>query len=38
MRADSLWRAVLGVEQTVVEEVCFDEHERVVVVSVRPVT
>ncbi|TCO33715.1 hypothetical protein EV652_103717, partial [Kribbella steppae] len=37
MRADSLWRAVLGVEQTVVEDVWFDEDELVVVVSVRPV-
>jgi transposase len=37
VRADSLWRAVLGVEQTVVEDVWFDEDELVVVVSVRPV-
>jgi hypothetical protein len=27
VRADSLWRAVLGVEQTVVEDVWFDEDE-----------
>ncbi|MFF1823841.1 ISL3 family transposase, partial [Kribbella sp. NPDC058245] len=37
MRGDSLWRAVLGVEQTVIEDVWFDEDELVVVVSVRPV-
>jgi transposase len=37
VRADSLWRAVFGVDQTVVEAVEFDEDEQVVVVSVRPV-
>jgi len=37
VRADSLWRAVLGVEKTVIEDVWFDEDEWVVVVSVRPV-
>jgi transposase len=37
VRADSLWRAVLGVEKTVIEDVWFDEDEQVVVVSVRPV-
>lgn len=37
MRADSLWRAVLGVEKAVIEDVEFDEDEQVVVVSVRPV-
>ncbi len=37
MRADSLWRAVLGVEKTVIEEVWFDEDQEVVVVAVRPV-
>ncbi|RZT07487.1 transposase [Kribbella sp. VKM Ac-2569] len=37
MRADSLWRAVLGVEKTVVEDVVFDRVGLVVVVSVRPV-
>ena len=36
MRADSLWRAVLGVEKTVIEDVVFVEAEQVVVVSVRP--
>ena len=37
MRDDSLWRAVLGVDKTVIEDVWFDEGEQVVVVSVRPV-
>ena len=37
MRNVSLWRGLLGVEQTVVEDVEFDEDEQVVVVSVRPV-
>jgi transposase len=37
VRDDSLWRAVLGVEKTVVEDVWFDDGEQVVVVSVRPV-
>jgi transposase len=36
VRADSLWRAVLGVEKTVIEEVTFDEDDEIVVVSVRP--
>ncbi len=36
MRADSLWRAVLGVEKTVIEDVEYDEDAQVVVVSVRP--
>ncbi len=36
MRNASLWRVLLGVEQTVVEDVEFDEDEQVVVVSVRP--
>lgn len=37
MRGISLWRAVLGVEKTVVEGVDFDEVDGCVVVSVRPV-
>jgi transposase len=37
VRDDSLWRAVLGVEKTVIEDVWFDEDEQVVIVSVRPV-
>jgi transposase len=37
VRVDSLWRAVLGVENTVIEGVGFDPGEQVVVVSVRPV-
>ena len=37
MRADSLWRVVLGVDKTVIEDVWFDEGDQVVVVSVRPV-
>jgi transposase len=37
VRDDSLWRAVLGVEKTVVEDVWFDVDGQVVVVSVRPV-
>jgi transposase len=36
VRADSLWRAVLGVEKTVIEDVEYDEDAQVVVVSVRP--
>ena len=36
MRGDSLWRAVLGVENTVIEDVEFDEDSSVVVVAVRP--
>jgi transposase len=37
VRGDSLWRAVLGVDKTVIEDVCFDEDEQVLVVSVRAV-
>jgi transposase len=37
VRADSLWRAVLGVDKTVIEDVWFDEDAQIVVVSVRPV-
>ncbi|WP_327636750.1 ISL3 family transposase [Kribbella sp. NBC_00482] len=37
MRNVSLWRGLLGVDQTVVEDVEFVEAEQVVVVSVRPV-
>src|SRR6476660_2643575 len=37
VRSDSLWRAVLGVEQTVIEDVEFDEDEGHIVASVRPV-
>lgn len=36
MREISLWRAVLGVEKTVIEDVEFDEDAEAVVVSVRP--
>ncbi|MGW6202017.1 ISL3 family transposase [Kribbella sp. NPDC055110] len=36
MRNVSLWRGLLGVEQTVIEGVEFDEEGQVVVVSVRP--
>ena len=36
MRNASLWRAVLGVENTVVEDVEFDEEAQVVVAHVRP--
>ncbi len=31
----TLWRALLGVEKTVVEEVEFDEHEQLLVAHVR---
>lgn len=37
MRANSLWRAVLGAEKTVIEDVRFDEDQGCVVVHVRPV-
>ena len=36
MRNASLWRALLGVEKTVVEGVEFDEDEQVLVAQVRP--
>ena len=36
MRSASLWRALLGVEDTVVEGVYFDEQAEVVVARVRP--
>ena len=36
MRNASLWRALLGIEKTVVESIEFDEDEGVVVASVRP--
>ena len=36
MRNASLWRALLGVEKTVVEDIEFDEDAGVVVASVRP--
>lgn len=36
MRSDSLWRAVLGVEKTIIEDVEFDVDQELVVVSVRP--
>jgi len=36
VRDVSLWRCLLGLEDTVVERVEFDQHERVVVVAVRP--
>lgn len=36
MRVDSLWRAVLGVEEAVIEDVRFEEGSGCVVVSVRP--
>ncbi len=36
MRNASLWRAVLGVDKTVVEELEFDEVEQVLVAHVRP--
>ena len=36
MRNASLWRALLGVEKTVVEDVEFDEDEQVLVAHVRP--
>lgn len=37
MRNASLWRALLGVEKTVIEEIEFDEDAEVVVAHVRPV-
>ncbi|MGI8537266.1 MAG: helix-turn-helix domain-containing protein, partial [Mycobacteriales bacterium] len=37
MRADSLWRGVLGVEKTIIEDVEFNEDEGQIVASVRPV-
>lgn len=36
MRNASLWRALLGVEKTVIEDIEFDELEEVVVAHVRP--
>ena len=36
MRTARLWRRLLGVEQTVIEDVEFDEDEEVVVAHVRP--
>jgi transposase len=36
VRADSLWRAVFGVEETVIEDVEFDPDVNEIVVSVRP--
>ena len=36
MRSASLWRALLGVEKTVIEDVEFDEDTEVVVAHVRP--
>ena len=36
MRVATLWRAVVGVEKAVVEDVEFDEEQGCVVVSVRP--
>lgn len=36
MRNATLWRALLGVEKTVVEEVAFDEDEGVLIAHVRP--
>ena len=36
MRNASLWRALLGVENTVVEDVEFDDEAQVLVVHVRP--
>lgn len=36
MRGVSLWRAVLGVERTVIENVEFDHNEQIVVAHVRP--
>lgn len=37
MRANSLWRAVLGVENTVIEDVEFGQDRAEIVVTVRPV-
>lgn len=36
MQNATLWRVLLGVETTVVEEIEYDEDERVLVASVRP--
>ncbi len=36
MRSASLWRALLGVENTVIEEIEFDEEAEIVVAHVRP--
>ena len=36
MRVATLWRAVVGVEKAVVEDVEFDQEQGCVVVSVRP--
>jgi len=36
VRAATLWRAVVGVDKTVIEDVDFDQEQGVVVVSVRP--
>ena len=36
MRSARLWARLLGVEQAVVERVCFDQDEQTLVVSVRP--
>ena len=36
MRNATLWRGLLGVEKTVVEEVEFDEDEQVLIAHVRP--
>lgn len=36
MRNATLWRALLGVERTVIEEVEYDESEGVMVAYVRP--
>lgn len=36
MRNTSLWRALLGVEKTVIEEVEFDEDEQALIAHVRP--
>lgn len=36
MQNASLWRALLGVEKTVVEDIEFDEHAQVLVAHVRP--
>jgi transposase len=36
VRSARLWARLLGVEQAVVERVCFDQDEQTLVVSVRP--
>ncbi len=36
MQNVTLWRALLGVEKTVVEDIEFDEDEQVLVARVRP--